>query len=292
MGTDVQPQLVSVLTPSFNQGRFLADCLRSVREQTYTKIEHIVMDGGSTDGSLEVLRQAAGSIVWESSPDNGQSDALNRALGRSQGDIIGWLNSDDAYYKPDIVGKVVEVFSKHPEVDVVYGHAALVNDRGLILHTIWVPPFNSSLLRHDTFIIQPAAFIRRSAIAQFFVDENFQCAMDRELWLRLSTGHRFKRVPWILAIDRHHLGRKGVAMRKTAELEALKLKKRYRIRIDHGLPLKPLRILKRWIGMGLVPEALTGPFAFSARSDGLIKVIVRQLAMPRSLMPVGRSMHI
>jgi glycosyltransferase involved in cell wall biosynthesis len=278
--------VVSVLTPSFNQRRFLADCLRSVRQQTYSRVEHIVMDGGSTDGSVELLNQAGDSAIWESRPDKGQSEALNRALTRSTGDIVGWLNSDDAYYRPDVIEKIVRVFNEHPEIDIVYGHAALVNDHGLILHTIWVPPFSARLLRLQTFIIQPAAFVRRSAIGQSFIDETFHYAMDRELWLRLSANHRFRRVPWILAIDRHHLGRKGVTMRAAAELEGQRLRQQYRIRTDRGAAFKPYKVLVRFLGLGLITSAVKPPFAFAAQSDGLARAALRQIAIPRSRMPV------
>src|SRR5258707_986120 len=99
--------LVSVVTPSFNQGRWLIENLRSVAVQSYPLIEHVVMDGGSTDGSLAVLADASPSVVWESGPDNGQSDAINKAFRRSSGEIIGWLNSDDAYFSSDVVDKAV-----------------------------------------------------------------------------------------------------------------------------------------------------------------------------------------
>ena len=85
------------------------------------------MDGGSTDGSLAVLREAGASVQWESRSDGGQSEALNRAFAKSSGDIIGWVNSDDAYYRPTVIAEVVEAFTKRPEVDVFYGHCALVN---------------------------------------------------------------------------------------------------------------------------------------------------------------------
>ena len=90
--------LVSILTPSFNQAAWLGDNLRSVACQTYPDIEHVVMDGGSTDGSVDILRAAGDSIVWRSEPDRGQSDAINKAFSLSHGEIIGWINSDDAYF--------------------------------------------------------------------------------------------------------------------------------------------------------------------------------------------------
>jgi glycosyltransferase involved in cell wall biosynthesis len=285
---DTTEPVVSVLTPSYNQRPFLADCLRSVREQTYPRVEHIVMDGGSMDGTVDLLQQAGDSVIWESRQDKGQSEALNRALERSTGEIVGWVNSDDAYYRPDVIKKVVGVFAKHPETDVVYGHAALVNDNGLILHLIWVPPFSARLLRLQTFIIQPAAFVRRSAIERSFIDETYQYAMDRELWLRLSATHGFRRVPWILAIDRHHLGRKGMTMQGVAESEGRRLRQEYGIRMDRGGVFKPYKVLVRYLGLGLIWSAVKPPFAFAAQSDGFAHVALRQIAIPRSRMPVTR----
>jgi hypothetical protein len=287
--SSMPPQpLVSVLTPSYNQGRFLPDCLRSVREQTYPNIEHIVMDGGSTDSTLDVLRQAGNSIQWESRPDKGQSEALNRAFSRSAGEIIGWVNSDDAYYQTDVVTTVVDAFAKHPDVDVVYGHAALVNDDGLLLHLIRVPKFNVWLMQYISVIIQPTAFIRRSAVKGTLVDETFDYSMDRELWLRMAPTCTFLRLSRVLAIDRHHVGRKGETMRSAAKSEAVRLREAYGCRADQGGILgKVLRVATRAWGLSLIPNASTGPFAFAAKSDGMVKLAMRQIATPRRWMQTG-----
>ena len=287
-GSTFPRPLVSILTPSYNQGRFLPDCLRSVREQSYPRVEHIVMDGGSTDGSLDVLRHAGDSIHSESRPDKGQSDALNRAFTRSAGEIIGWVNSDDAYYEPTVIARVVETFVKNPDVDVVYGHAALVNANGLLLHLIWVPRFSATLLRWENFIIQPTAFVRRSALDGTFVNETYDYSMDRELWLRLAETCKFVRVARVLAIDRHHSGRKGETMGQVAKIETSRLTDQYRLRRAGGGPaFKVWRIAKRGWGLSLIPGARKGPFAFSAKSDGLLKLVARQLATPRRRMPAG-----
>src|SRR5690349_2661306 len=108
--------LVSILTPSYNQAKWLADNLRSVAAQDYPYIEHVVMDGGSTDGSVDILRHADSRVRWFSEADDGQSHALNKALAESHGDIIGWLNSDDAYFSPDAVSTVVRAFTNNPDI--------------------------------------------------------------------------------------------------------------------------------------------------------------------------------
>jgi glycosyltransferase involved in cell wall biosynthesis len=280
--------LVSVLTPSYNQGQFLSDCLRSVREQSYPRVEHIVMDGGSTDGSLDVLRQAGDSIHWKSQQDKGQSDALNRAFKHSSGDIIGWVNSDDAYYRPTTIRVVVEAFANHPDVGVVYGHCALVNAEGLLLQVMWAPPFSGELLKFQNFINQPTVFIRRSALKGAFVDETFDYAMDRELWLRLAMSCKFVRVPKILAIDRQHPDRKAETLRHVYALERTRLRERYEGVPDRGGPLPKLwRVATRAWGVSLIPGARRGPFAFSAKSDGLVKLVLRQIATPRRWMPAS-----
>jgi glycosyltransferase involved in cell wall biosynthesis len=280
--------VVSILTPSFNQGRFLPDCLRSVHEQTYPNVEHIVMDGGSTDGSVEILKGAGNSITWSSRRDNGQSDALNRAFQQCTGSIIGWLNSDDAYYRPTVIADIVQAFGQHPEVDVFYGHCALVNADGLLLHLMWAPPFSATLLKAQNFINQPTAFIRRSALGSTFVDESFDYAMDRELWLRLGRSSKFARLPRVLAIDRHHRGRKGETMHEVASSDAYRLRERYgAVANDAGPIFKLWRIATRTWGLTLIPGARRGPFAFSALSDGALPLVVRQIATPRRWMPVG-----
>ena len=171
------------------------------------------MDGGSTDGSVDILRAAGDSIVWRSEPDRGQSHAINKAFAASKGDIIGWINSDDAYFDCRVVEDVVAAFEAHPEVDVIYGHLAQVAEDGTIIWLNWVPRFSSRLLHVLNFIGQPVAFIRRSALSEPMLDETFHFTMDYELWLRLeAAGSRFLRISRITAVDRHQSERKGVVI--------------------------------------------------------------------------------
>lgn len=282
--------LVSVLTPSFQQARWLGDNLASVRAQRYPRIEHVVMDGGSTDGSVDVLKRASGDrLTWRSEPDRGQSHALNKAFAYSHGDIIGWLNSDDAYFSPTVVGDVVRVFDDHPDVAVVYGHALLVNAAGLILQALWTPRFSRTLLRLQDFIIQPAAFIRRDALGETFVDESFDYTMDYELWLRLARGHRFRRIDRIIAIDRHQAARKSYVMADVGRDDHA------RLAIMHGIAQgsigrmarKTWKIGARLAGVALVANAQSEPLAFSAVRDGRRRMLVRQVATLRRSMDEG-----
>jgi glycosyltransferase involved in cell wall biosynthesis len=266
----------------------LEDNLVSVSVQTYPSLEHIVMDGASTDGSVAILRNRAGrNVHWWSEPDLGQSHALNKAFGASRGEIIGWLNSDDAFFTPDTVSAVVEAFDRNPDADVVYGHAALVNADGLILHVLWAPHMWTRLLPIHNFIVQPSAFIRRRAIGDHLVDPHFAYMMDRELWLRLSDQCRFVRLNRILALDRHQPGRKSMTRLDLAALD--------QARLDVARPTasgpwvrpvrKVLKVAFRLAGMTRVPEAVRAQLAFKGRVDRLGSLLLRQLAMPRSRMP-------
>jgi glycosyltransferase involved in cell wall biosynthesis len=256
-----------------------------VKQQTYPRIEHVVMDGGSTDSSLEVLRNKGEGVYWESRPDKGQADALNRAFMKSSGEIIGWLNSDDAYFGPHVVAAAVDAFDAHPEVDIVFGHAVLVNAEGQILHSIWVPQFSTWWMQFVTVVIQPTAFIRRRAISDQFLNDHFQYSMDRELWLRLAPTSRFLRLPQILAIDRHHSQRKGETMGGVAAQEAILLSRMYGCRADGGGALGViLRIMTRAVGLTLIRRAVNGPYAFNGSVDSPFHLAIRQAAMRRKWM--------
>jgi glycosyltransferase involved in cell wall biosynthesis len=280
--------LVSILTPSFNQARWLADTLQSVARQTYPHIEHIVMDGGSTDGTVDLLAQAGSRVTWKSEPDRGQSHALNKALAASNGEIIGWINSDDAYYDVDAVAAAARCFARHPDVDVVYGHAALVNADGRILQMLWAPPFRYGLLRVHNFIVQPAAFIRRSALGVTLVDETFHYAMDYELWLRLGQGRRIAKINHVIAVDRNYPERKSVARTDLAEIDYARLRRSYGVP-DFSPPLavrarqRALKVAIRMMGVTLVPRT-SAQLAFAGSYDSIGRLAARQVAVTRATM--------
>jgi glycosyltransferase involved in cell wall biosynthesis len=201
--------LVSILTPSLNQRTWLADNLASVAAQTYPVIEHIVIDGGSTDGSVELLAGSESrSLVWESAPDRGQSHALNKALSKSSGHIIGWINADDGYVDRRAVQRVVQCFASNHEIDVVYGHSLTVGPENDVLQVLWAPPFISRLTEFVTPFYQPALFFRRPVLETGFVDESLHYVMDFDLWRRLWSRFRFQRISSFVGMERHQPGRK------------------------------------------------------------------------------------
>jgi hypothetical protein len=148
-------------------------------------------------------------VRWTSEPDEGQANALNKAFRGSSGEVIGWLNSDDAYADRRAVGWAVDAFVRDPSLEVVFGHALLVNESDSVLQVIWTPPLVRPLLGLMHYIFQPTLFFRRSAInGNSLVREDLHFVFDRDLVLRLVDTARFARIPRILAIDRHQRERK------------------------------------------------------------------------------------
>jgi glycosyltransferase involved in cell wall biosynthesis len=180
--------LVSVVTPSFNQGGWIEEAIRSVLDQDYPHIEYLVMDGGSSDGTLDVLRRYDGRFVWTSGPDGGQAQALRTGFARTRGDILGWLNADDAY-QPGTIARAVAAFAASPQAGLVFGNAEFMDAGGNPLgHAAQVTPLDDArrLLDLGDCVVQPAAFFRRAAYdAVGGLDADLHWTMDYDLWLRL-----------------------------------------------------------------------------------------------------------
>lgn len=185
---------VSVVTPSYQQGQFIERTLQSVASQRAPgiEIEHVVFDGGSTDNTVEILKNFSPAVRWVSQKDKGQTDAVNQGIRATDGEIIGWLNSDDVYY-PAAISRVVEYFINHPEVDVVYGMADHINLDDYAFEAYPAEPWNFERLQETCFICQPALFFRRRLVEQHgLLDESLNYCMDYEFWLRLGkAGVRF-----------------------------------------------------------------------------------------------------
>ncbi len=278
--------LVSILTPSFNQAAWLGDNLRSVACQTYTHIEHIVMDGGSTDGSVEIL-EAADGITWRSESDDGQSDAINKAFAVSTGEIIGWINSDDAYFDCRVIEDVVAFFERHPDVDVVYGHAAQIAEDGTIIQLLWTPPYDRNLLGALCFIVQPAAFIRRRVLDDPMLDRSFHFAMDYELWLRLDAkGAQIDRIDRVTAIDRHQPARKSSTIHDVYHENLSRLESMYPMRLTAEFDAQRSAYYRRQrLAGALVIPRMGRDFAFSTPDDPTRGLWRRQIGSRKSTWP-------
>lgn len=278
-----QEPLVSVLTPSFNQAHFLDDCLKSVRTQTYPNIEHIVVDGGSTDETMDILRDAP-RVRWISEPDRGQSHALNKALSMSQGEIIGWVNSDDAYADRRAVAWAVEALGKSEAV-AAFGHALLINETNEVLQVLASLPFWRPLVKIVHYPVQPTFFFRRDALADF-VREDLRYVMDRDLMLRISASSRVVHLNRIVAVDRHQSGRK--VLTPAFREEVLRYDDAIgntRTLLSRGLS-KATRILLRAGGIPLtINLASSLEPAIRLRLPDTVERLRRQCLVPRQRMP-------
>ena len=182
------PLKVSIVTPSFNQARFITRTIESVLSQDWKSLDYMVCDGDSTDGTQAILAKYRDRIAWISAKDDGQADAVNKGIQATDGDIIGWLNSDDIYY-PGTVRAVVEYFSKHPEVDVVYGMADHIDADDHAYEAYPTEPWNFARLQEFCFLCQPAVFLRRSVIERHgLLDQSLRFCIDYEYWLRLGAA--------------------------------------------------------------------------------------------------------
>ena len=179
---------ITVVTPSFNQAAFLERTIRSVLDQDYPNLEYIIIDGGSTDGSLDIIRRYSDRLAfWVSEADSGQSNAINKGLRKATGDWIAWQNSDDIYY-PGVFRDLADTASKYPGAGLIIGDLMIVDESDHPLRDVrYVKPFYKALLAEGMLLANQAAFWRRSLHdAVGLIDEGYHCSFDYEWFLRLS----------------------------------------------------------------------------------------------------------
>ena len=268
---DMQPHSlwpkISIITPSLNQGEYLEQTILSVISQNYPNLEYIVMDGGSTDGSIDIIRKYEAHLsYWRSEKDQGQSDAINKGLKLAHGEIVAWLNSDDTY-ADNVLFTIAREYLRDAS-DVIYGDYDLITESGLAFLRRREIPFNFEILLYGVnFIGQPAAFFRRELLLRHgYLDESLKYSMDWEFWLRVaSRGARFQHVPVLLAHYRYHNSSKTVSSRHDFTAEIHKMRSRYQgdesdfVRILRGVWA---RILRQWIKLCCrhTIDYLGGPF--------------------------------
>jgi glycosyltransferase involved in cell wall biosynthesis len=198
--------LVSIVTPSFNQARYLEAALLSVLEQDYPNLQYIVVDGGSTDGSLEIIKKYADRLAWWiSEPDKGHADALNKGFAHADGQIFAWLNSDDTYY-PGAVSEAVAYLHAHPDVGMVYGNADLTDHDGQVIGRFASRQTDyRRLLRGSVHIPQATTFYRADLWRRLGpLDLSLFFGFDYDLWVRLAKISRLQYVPKLWATFRLH----------------------------------------------------------------------------------------
>ncbi len=233
--------LVSIVTPSYNQARYLEQTIRSVLEQEYPRIEYIVIDGASTDESVEIIekyalesdslpsntRKRASGIHkishWVSEKDSGQADAINKGLARAAGGIVAWLNSDDFYF-PGAVASAVKAFEAHPEAGLVYGDTVAVDENGEFIHFPKYAQWDLDDLLTFHILGQPAVFMRREALEKAgYLDPSFHFLLDHHLWIRMASRAPMVYVPERWAAGRFHESAKNVAQAEKFGEEAFRI---------------------------------------------------------------------
>lgn len=208
--------LVSIITPSYNQAAYLEQTILSVLNQDFSRIEYILVDGASTDGSVEIIKKYAGKFsYWVSEKDRGQADAINKGFARATGDIVAWLNSDD-YYLQGTVSAAVKVFEENPDAVLVYGNMLAVDEHSKTFNTLSYKQLTLEDLLCFQIIGQPAVFMRRSALNKTSgLNPDFHFLLDHLLWIHIAKQGKILHVDQTWSAARYHAEAKNRA--KAAE---------------------------------------------------------------------------
>jgi glycosyltransferase involved in cell wall biosynthesis len=252
-----EPPLVSIVTPSLNQAAYIEEAILSVSEQDYPRIEHIVVDGGSTDGTLEILGRYP-HLLWSSEPDEGQADALNKGFASARGTILGWLNADDLYL-PGAVSAAVAAL-RETGSGLVHGGWRQADERGQTIRDVPARLFDlRRQLDVDNRVAQPGTFFTREAFESVGgLDKRYRYAMDYELWLKLGKSFPVTHVDRTLAVFRYHPASKTVGEADGFAPETVHASRRHGgrffspIYVDHYLPRHRPRIYRAVLAMRLL----------------------------------------
>lgn len=216
--------LVSIVTPSLNQSAYLELTIRSVLQQDYRDVEYLVVDGGSTDGSVDIIRKYSDRLAWwVSEKDSGQAEAINKGLAHASGAIAGWLNSDDIYL-PGAIRSAVMAFERYPNAVMVYGDMEAVNERGERINALNYRQVSLEDLLCFQIIGQPAVFMRREAFDRAGgLDTTFSLLLDHQLWIKLAALGQIDHVDETWAAARYHAGAKNLARASDFGREAFRI---------------------------------------------------------------------
>ena len=220
--------LVTIVTPTYNMGHFLRETIESVLSQDYPHVQYIVMDAGSQDDTVEILKSYGSRLEWVSEPDEGQSDAVNKGFLRARGEIFTFLNADDIYYQ-GAVRAGVEAFARRPDAGVVYGNAWYTREDGSAFKRCPVLPYDYDLLGHLCYICQPASFLRSKVWAEMGgLDKSLHLTLDYDLWLRIADRYPMAYVAQDLATSRMYKENKSLGRRRESFREIVRIMQRHR----------------------------------------------------------------
>ena len=209
-------KLVSIVTPSFNQARYLEATIQSVLSQDYPRIEYLVVDGASTDGSVEIIKKYANKLSWwTSEKDSGQAEAINKGLARAKGEILAWLNSDD-YYLLNTISAAVKTFEENPDAVMIYADMLAVDEHGQTINVLKYKQLSLEDLLCFQIIGQPSVFFRRQVYQKTGgLDPTFHFLLDHHLWIQIAQQGKILHVPQTWSAARYHAEAKNRA--KAAE---------------------------------------------------------------------------
>ena len=217
----IEHPVVGIVTPSYNKGKFLEETIQSVLSQDYPHIDYVVIDGGSTDGTAQILDKYKGRLHYCMEKDNGQADAINKGYHSTHGALFAFLNADD-YYLPGAVGKAVKHYLANPGVGMIYGEAYHVREDGSTIDRYHTQPWDFQKLSNQCYICQPAVFMDREAFVNAgMVNVSMNIALDYELWIRIAKQYPVVKVEDYLAASRMYLDNKTLSSRRRVYMESI-----------------------------------------------------------------------